>query len=49
MPVERLLEAVTKDKKSEGDAIHVVLPTAVGACEVRTMTFEALARLVRSL
>lgn len=49
VPVERLLEAVTKDKKSEGDAIHVVLPTAVGACEVRTMTFEALARLVRSL
>lgn len=49
VPVERLLEAVTKDKKSEGDAIHMVLPTAVGACEVLPMTFEALARLVRSL
>jgi len=49
VPVAKLFDAVTKDKKSEGDAIHVVLPTAVGACEVRTMTFEELARLVRTL
>ena len=49
VPAERLLAAVTKDKKSEGDTIRLVLPTAVGACEVRTMTFGELSRLVRSV
>lgn len=49
VPAERLLAAVTKDKKSEGDTIRLVLPTAVGACEVRTMTFDELSRLVRSV
>ena len=49
VPAERLLAAVTKDKKSEGDTIRLVLPTAVGACEVRTMTFDDLSRLVRSV
>lgn len=49
VPVVQLLDAVTKDKKSEGDTIHMVLPIAIGACEVRTMTFDELSRLVRSI
>lgn len=49
VPAVQLLDAVTKDKKSEGDTIHMVLPTAIGACEVRTMTFDELSRLVRSI
>ena len=44
-----MIHGVTKDKKSEGDTIRLVLPTAVGACEVRTMTFDELSRLVRSV
>lgn len=49
VPAARLLDAVTKDKKSEGDAIHFVLPTAVGACTVRTLRFEELAQLVQTI
>lgn len=49
VPVGQLLEAVTKDKKSEGDTIHLVLPTAVGACVVRTIAFDELSQLVRSI
>ncbi len=35
-----LLKAVSKDKKSEGDMLHVVFPTAIGACEVVPMPLE---------
>lgn len=35
-----LLKAVSKDKKSEGDMLHVVFPTAIGACEVQPMPIE---------
>lgn len=35
-----LLKAVSKDKKSEGDMLHVVFPTAIGACEVQPMLIE---------
>ena len=49
VPVEQLLAAVTKDKKSEGGTIHLVLPTAIGACEVRTLTFEALSEIVKAI
>lgn len=44
--MDALLEAVTKDKKSEDGAIRMVLPTAIGACEVRRMTFAELSELV---
>lgn len=41
-PVEmrRLLKEVSKDKKSDGDALHVVLPSAIGRCEVVRMPLE---------
>lgn len=35
-----LLKAVSKDKKSEGDVLNVVFPTAIGACEVVPMSLE---------
>lgn len=35
-----LLKAVAKDKKSEGDVLNVVFPTAIGACEVVPMPLE---------
>ncbi len=35
-----LLKAVSKDKKSEGDVLNVVFPTAIGACEVVPMPLE---------
>lgn len=37
-----LLKAVSKDKKSEGDVLNVVFPTAIGACEVVPMPLEEL-------
>lgn len=40
--VDRLVSALRKDKKSAGDQIHIVLPTGVGCCEVRTVSFEWL-------
>lgn len=35
--VERLLKEVGRDKKSDGAQLHVVLPLAIGRCEVRTV------------
>ena len=35
-----LLKAVSKDKKSEGDMLHVVFPTAIGVCEVQPMPID---------
>ena len=45
VPVARLLREVGKDKKSEDGVLHVVLPTGIGACEVRPMTVAAFAAL----
>ena len=41
-PVEMrtLLKAVKKDKKAEGDSIHVVFPLGVGDCKVEKMPLE---------
>ena len=41
-PVEMrtLLKAVSKDKKSEGDDIYIVWPTAIGSCQVEKMPLE---------
>lgn len=35
--VRQLLKAINKDKKSEGENIHIVLPTAIGSCIVEQM------------
>ena len=43
--MRQLLSAVSKDKKSEGDAIHIVWPRAIGLCDVERMPlvdFKAL-------
>lgn len=38
--VKDLLKAVKKDKKSEGNNIHIVLPTSIGECVVEQMPLE---------
>lgn len=37
VPLEHLLEAIGKDKKSEGEHLHLVLPEAIGQCRVLTL------------
>lgn len=41
-PVEMrtLLKAVSKDKKSEGNDIHIVIPASIGDCRVEKMAIE---------
>ena len=38
--VRRLLREVKKDKKSEGDAIYIVMPIQIGDCRVDKMSLE---------
>ena len=38
--MRQLLKAVKKDKKAEGDLIHVVFPKGIGHCEVERMPLE---------
>ena len=38
--IKDLLKAVKKDKKSEGENIHIVLPTAIGNCIVEHMPLK---------
>ncbi len=45
VPVERLLGEVGKDKKSDGDNLHLILPRAIGCCEVVTIKKTALEEL----
>ncbi len=35
LPVKRLASVISKDKKSDGDSIHFVLPSGIGSCKVR--------------
>lgn len=42
----QMLKAVSKDKKSEGNSIYVVLPRAIGRCEVAKMALEEFKALV---
>ena len=48
-PVEmaKLLKAVKKDKKAEGDYIYVVFPHAIAHCEVERMPLEEFKALFR--
>lgn len=41
-----LLEAITKDKKKQGDGVHFILMTGIGKCEVRRLTFPELKELL---
>lgn len=44
--VRTLLKAVKRDKKSEGDSIHIVFPLAIGHCEVVKMPIEEFKALL---
>lgn len=45
-PMSELTTALRKDKKGSADKIHVVLPCAVGRCEVQTISYTALDELL---
>ncbi|MBR6656067.1 MAG: 3-dehydroquinate synthase [Alistipes sp.] len=44
LPVERkqILKAIEGDKKRSGDALHLILPSAIGSVTDRLLTFEEL-------
>lgn len=46
LPVSELLRAIVKDKKAEEGSIYMVLPRAIGDCEVRKMSFAEVAAAV---
>ena len=35
--MRRMINAISKDKKMSGDNLHLVLPTGIGSCEVRSI------------
>lgn len=45
--LDRLLAEVGKDKKSDGESIHLIVPHAIGHCEVHTLEKEALQTLFK--
>ncbi len=49
LPIKRLVSAISKDKKSDGDALHFVLPTSIGSCEVRRMSIKEIAKLAEDI
>lgn len=48
-PIDKMVVALRKDKKSAGDQIHIVLPTAIGRCEVRSVMFDWLDERLREV
>lgn len=46
LPVTELLKAITKDKKVEEGSLFLILPTTIGDCQIRKMTFEQIAAAV---
>jgi 3-dehydroquinate synthase len=49
LPIKRLVSAISKDKKADGDTIHFVLPTSIGSCEVRRMSIKEIAKLAEDI
>ncbi|MFR9659962.1 MAG: 3-dehydroquinate synthase family protein, partial [Rikenellaceae bacterium] len=45
VPIEELLKAICKDKKAEEGYIYMVLPTKIGDCEVRKMSFREVSEV----
>lgn len=43
--LRRLLKEVKKDKKSEGDYIHIVLPEKIGSCRVEKMELDEFRKM----
>ncbi|MFI3318735.1 MAG: 3-dehydroquinate synthase [Rikenellaceae bacterium] len=46
VPMVKMLKSITKDKKAEQGYIYMVLPTAIGSCTVRKMSFDELEETV---
>lgn len=48
LPIEhkQLLDAIKGDKKRSGNALHIILPTAIGAVEDRLVEFKELETLI---
>ena len=45
--IEKLLKAIRKDKKREGDSLHLILPTAIGAVEDLTLSFDDVENVLK--
>ncbi len=43
VPMSKMLKSIIHDKKAHGDTIAVVLPTAIGSCDVRMMSVVEIA------
>jgi 3-dehydroquinate synthetase len=41
-----LLDAIKGDKKRSGNALHIILPTAIGCVEDRLVEFDELKTLI---
>ena len=48
LPIEhkQMLDAIKGDKKRSGNALHIILPTAIGAVEDRLVEFDKLKSLI---
>ena len=49
LPIKRLVSAISKDKKSDGNTLHFVLPTGIGSCEIRRMEINEIAKLAEEI
>lgn len=48
-PIEKMIVALRKDKKAAADQIRIVLPVAIGRCEVRSVAFDWLEERLREV
>jgi 3-dehydroquinate synthetase len=46
LPVATLADAAVKDKKRAGDALHIILPTAIGSVCDRPIGVESVVELL---
>ncbi|MFR9533959.1 MAG: 3-dehydroquinate synthase [Rikenellaceae bacterium] len=42
VPMSKMLKSIMHDKKAHGDTVGLVLPTAIGDCEVKKMTLNEI-------
>ncbi len=45
LPINRLTTVISKDKKSDGNSLYLVLPTGIGSCKVHRMEINEIAKL----
>ena len=46
-PIAKLLKAARKDKKREGDNLHIIIPTAIGAVEDVSLSFDEVEKIFK--